>query len=594
MGRLPFPPHMVRIEINSGSEAGKVVELQPGTHVVGRHPSADLPLPVESVSGRHIELVVGADGSVRFRDLGSTNGTFSGGVKVTEGEWFAGSELRLGTAELRLIDENAPTTAPEASDASGDDDAMHARAREAAMAGGRRGGPLMLLLLIVLVGGAGGAYWKFGRNSDPEQESDGSGDAGAGTTAVTLDLIDDFGRFNEDAAAAWTLTEGQSFEDEGLRSTQAGRRAALVRDFIAAPALSMQAQVEGGPVWPLIEWGADGDEQGVVFQAAALSTSASELALPDEAAWFRVSLLFGGSGSVQEFRVQEGEGNGLSVSSHASRSFLSSAGNLRLLHSGGREVLTARAADGSWATADGGLDFTPGSSSIGFRAGDALDSAAFFILSDGGPVVAADGVRIDGSTGLLLGEGALRYLVRFDDPASVAVSNGLVSCSLPSAARLRWELTEDMTQASRLARQLKNAANDKDVPGVLAAAGQILRDYPLDAEAVSDALARSREVIQEGRATLATLTRERADAEFLQSIDDLVALEAQARSLATAYAGSDLAAQATTEAEALNLSATFLRDARAVQAATYRARLTTAIADAYPLLSAWLRAEDQS
>lgn len=585
---------MVRIEINSGSEAGKVVELQPGTHVVGRHPSADFPLPVESVSGRHIELVVGADGSVRFRDLGSTNGTFSGGVKVTEGEWFAGSQLRLGNAELRLIDENAPTSAPEASAASGDEAAMHARAREAAMSGGRRGGPLMLLLLIVLVGGAGGAYWKFGRSSDTVEDTGGSGAAGPGVAAVSLDLIDDLGRFNEDAAAAWTLADGQTVDGARLRSAQAGRRAALVRDFMAAPSLSMQAQVEGGPVWPLIEWGEEGAEQGVVFQGAALSATAAELSLPEQAAWFRVSLLFGGSGSVQDFRVQDGEGSGLTIQAHASRSYLSAAGNLRLLHSDGREVLTARAADGSWATADGGLDFTPGKSSIGFRAGEALNAAAFFILSDGGPVVAADGVRIDGSTGLLLGEGSLRYLMRFSEPASVVVSNGLVSCSLPSTAQLRWELTEDMTQASRLARQLKNAASDKNVPGVLAAAGQILRDYPLDGQTVNDALALSREVIQQGRATLATLTRERADAEFLQSIDDLVALEAQARSLATAYAGSDLAAQATEEADALLQSASFLREARAVQAATYRTRLTTAIADAYPLLSAWLRAGDQS
>ena len=102
---------MVRIEINSGSEAGKVVELRPGTHVVGRHPSCDLPLPVESVSGRHAELLVAADGTVRFKDLGSTNGTFSGGVKVTEGEWFPGSELRLGNASLRLVDESAAPVA---------------------------------------------------------------------------------------------------------------------------------------------------------------------------------------------------------------------------------------------------------------------------------------------------------------------------------------------------------------------------------------------------------------------------------------------------------------------------------------------------
>lgn len=585
---------MVRIEINSGSEAGKVVELQPGTHVVGRHPGADLPLPVESVSGRHVELVIGADGSVRFRDLGSTNGTFSGGVKVTEGEWFAGSELRLGQASLRLVDESAPAAAPEATASAGEDAAMHARAREAAMAGGRKGGPLMLLLLVVLVGGAGAAYWMLGRGSDPEEDTTGGLNPGAGATAVTLDLIEDLGRFNEESAVAWTLADGQAIEGTRLRSPQAGRRASLVRDFFAAPSISMKAEVEGGPIWPLIEWGEDGAEQGVVFQGAALSSTASELALPESAAWFRVSLLFGGSGSVQDFRVEEGEAAGLSSQSHASRSYFNAGGNLQLLHSDAREVLRARAADGAWSTTEGGLDFAPGSSAVGFRVGEVLGGAPPLILSDGGPIVAADGVRIDGSSGLLLGDGAYRYLIRFDEPSSVAVQNGTISCSLAGPAHLRWELTEDMTQASRLARQLKNAAGDQDVAGVLTAAGQILRDYPLDAEAVSEALARSREVLQQGRNALADLARERADAEFLQSIDDLVALEAEARALAEAYAGSDLAEQASEEADALQRSADFLREARAVQAATYRARLTTAIADAYPLLSAWLRAEDQS
>ena len=71
-------------------------------------------------------------------------------------------------------------------------------------------------------------------------------------------------------------------------------------------------------------------------------------------------------------------------------------------------------------------------------------------------------------------------------------------------------------------------------------------------------------------------------------------LEAEARALAQAYAGSDLAPRAEQEAEALKTSADFLREARAVQSAEYRARLTSALSNAYPLLAAWLRAEEQS
>lgn len=587
---------MVRIEINSGSEAGKVVELSPGTHVVGRHPSCDLPLPVESVSGRHAEILVAADGSVRFKDLGSTNGTFSGGVKVTEGEWFPGSELRLGNAALRLVDESA-VTIPAGGGGDDVDAAAHARAREAAMSGGRKGGPLMLLLLLVAVVGAGAAYWMFGRTDTNETEANagggGLGGANAGPT-VQADLIDDLGQFSDDDAVAWTLAEGQTIEAGRLRAPQAGRRAALVRDFDAAAGLTMQATVEGGPVYPVIEWGVDGAEEGTVWHGAALSSTGSTLALPDNAAWFRLSLWFAGSGSVSELAVEEAESGAVSASTHAGREWMASAANLVLHHSTGETVLQARGGTGSWSTAEGGLDFTPAAGPIGFAAGEAIAETGILILSEGGPIPAAEGVRIEGSPGLLMGEGAVRYLMRFDEPAEVLVQGGYATLNLNSPARLRWELTEEMTQTSRLERQLKNAASNDDIPGVLAAASEILRDYPLNPDAVSEALRESREVLQAGRNALADLARERADAEFLQSIEDLVALEAEARALAQAYAGSDLAPRAEQEAEALKTSADFLREARAVQSAEYRARLTSALSNAYPLLAAWLRAEEQS
>ena len=586
---------MVRIEINSGSEAGKVVELRPGTHVVGRHPSCDLPLPVESVSGRHAELLVAADGTVRFKDLGSTNGTFSGGVKVTEGEWFPGSELRLGNAALRLVDESAAPVAAAAGDA--DDAAMHARAREAAMAGGRKGGPLMLLLLLVAVGGAGAAYWMFGRSGASEEETEAGAGAGGGAAAgaaVQRDLIDDLGRFAEEDAIAWTLPEGMTIAEGKLTAPQGVRRAALVRDFGAVPALSLRAEVTGSAVVPWIEWGGADAEAGTVWQAAPLSATAQTLALPADAAWFRISLLCTGAATVSEFRVEAAEAAATSPAQHAGRSWMASAGNLVLHHTTGAPALLARGGSGSWSTAEGGLDFTPGSGAISFAAGEAVAATGILILSEGGPIQAADGVRIEGSPGLLMGQGAMRYLMRFDEPCSISVQGGFVQCALTAPARLRWEMTEDLTQASRLERQLKNAANDEDVAGVLAAAGVILRDYPLDEETVAEALRLSRAVLQDGRNQLADLARERADAEFLQSVEDLVALEAEARALAQAYAGSDLAPRALAEAEALQASAAFLREARAVQAATYRKRLTTALSDAYPLLAAWLRAEEQS
>lgn len=583
---------MVRIEINSGSEAGKVVELQAGTHTVGRHPSADFQLAVDSVSGRHLELTVGADGSVRFKDLGSTNGTFSGGVKVTDGEWFPGSELRLGNASLTLVDESAKATAVADMEA---DASMHARAREAAMSGGRKGGPMMLVLLLVLVGGAGAAYWFLvGAGSDESEATEANaGSGGAAVSQEATDLIDNLGRFAEADLGAWSQPEGVELQAGELSFAQAGRRVSLLRDWMAVPSLKISASASGSTVWPLIEWGTDGQEEGVVWQGAALGAE-QQVSLPESATWMRLSLLSTGAAKIQSLTVEEGDGAAAATSSHDGRSWTSARGNGVLQHTDGRQLLRARSAAGSWTTVAGGLDFEPSSATLVLSAGEAVLDAPVLILNDGGPIPIADGVRVERSPGLLFGDGVLRLLIRFDEPCLVAVRDGEVQCQLTAAARLRWDITEDLTRTSSLARELKKAADDQNVAGVLSAAGQILRDYPFRPEAVQDALARSREVLQAGRATLADLTREKADAAFLQSVEDLMELEQQARDFAMQYEGTDLAAEALAEAEELAATAAFLRQSREVEAATYRKRLTTALSASYPLLSAWLRASDQS
>ena len=77
---------MVQIEILTGPESGRVVDVEPGTHTFGRAAGCDVTLKDGSVSGKHLEVQVDDAGTVRFRDLGSTNGTWSGGVQVQDGE----------------------------------------------------------------------------------------------------------------------------------------------------------------------------------------------------------------------------------------------------------------------------------------------------------------------------------------------------------------------------------------------------------------------------------------------------------------------------------------------------------------------------
>jgi pSer/pThr/pTyr-binding forkhead associated (FHA) protein len=87
---------------------GRAVEgpehpLTAGTAIVGRVGEVDIVLDNPLVSRRHAEITVGPDG-VSVRDLGSTNGTFVNGERVTEADLRAGDRLSFGGVTLILAD----------------------------------------------------------------------------------------------------------------------------------------------------------------------------------------------------------------------------------------------------------------------------------------------------------------------------------------------------------------------------------------------------------------------------------------------------------------------------------------------------------
>ncbi|MBL4794086.1 MAG: FHA domain-containing protein [Pseudomonadales bacterium] len=76
------------------------------TTVFGRDPScSDIALPGSHVSRRHAELIL-ADDHLLVRDLGSANGTFINGVKITEGLARPGDEIRFDTISLKVVNPN--------------------------------------------------------------------------------------------------------------------------------------------------------------------------------------------------------------------------------------------------------------------------------------------------------------------------------------------------------------------------------------------------------------------------------------------------------------------------------------------------------
>jgi len=75
--------------------------------VVGRDERCDVVLLDPRVSRRHVEIAP-AGAAVRFRDLGSSNGTLLNGVKTAAADLGVGDLLALGDSELAIVADDAP------------------------------------------------------------------------------------------------------------------------------------------------------------------------------------------------------------------------------------------------------------------------------------------------------------------------------------------------------------------------------------------------------------------------------------------------------------------------------------------------------
>jgi DNA-binding NtrC family response regulator len=96
-----------QLVVVDGPDRGRACRLGPDEAIVGTDRAAQLVLSDDRVSARHV--AVRADGP-RFvvRDLGSTNGTWYEGSRITEVEVSAGSTLLLGRSALRVEPEAQP------------------------------------------------------------------------------------------------------------------------------------------------------------------------------------------------------------------------------------------------------------------------------------------------------------------------------------------------------------------------------------------------------------------------------------------------------------------------------------------------------
>ena len=97
------------------STAGdQTIELQPGrTLIVGRAVTSDVPIYDPTISRKHAEVAI-AGGVVRVKDLGSSNGTFLNGARVTEADAGPNDVVTFGKVAFRVVEVSPPAQRPAA------------------------------------------------------------------------------------------------------------------------------------------------------------------------------------------------------------------------------------------------------------------------------------------------------------------------------------------------------------------------------------------------------------------------------------------------------------------------------------------------
>ncbi|MGI9077042.1 MAG: adenylate/guanylate cyclase domain-containing protein [Gemmatimonadaceae bacterium] len=88
-------------------------QLLPGAPlVVGRGIGCDVPVVDQTVSRRHAEITLDADG-VRVRDMGSSNGTFVNGARIASAPLAVGDVIAFGAMAFRLVQTDPPVASEE-------------------------------------------------------------------------------------------------------------------------------------------------------------------------------------------------------------------------------------------------------------------------------------------------------------------------------------------------------------------------------------------------------------------------------------------------------------------------------------------------
>ncbi|MFK7739327.1 MAG: FHA domain-containing protein [Planctomycetota bacterium] len=163
------------LEILDGDRAGDVIPVGASPVRIGRKPANDIVLADEKTSGVHCEITP-EDGRPVLKDLGSTNGTFLDGKRVTEVVLTDGDVVTVGRLRVRFQDADAAAGGG-AVEPDGEFSLRKLDASRLQKRGSSAG--LLGILLLLIVGGAGYWWWQ-GRASAGGGGAAASASSGAG------------------------------------------------------------------------------------------------------------------------------------------------------------------------------------------------------------------------------------------------------------------------------------------------------------------------------------------------------------------------------------------------------------------------------
>jgi hypothetical protein len=566
------------LEILDGDRAGDVVAIADRALRVGRKADNDLVLADEKTSGAHAEIVSEGDRYL-LRDLGSTNGTFLDGKRVTELVLSAGDVVTFGRIRCRFRSSDGAPAAAEGAEL-----AVHRLDTSRLRKSSRSTVALAAALAVGLA--AGGWFLLQGRRADG-----GGNTAGKGQPKPTLVVG---GNKLPIAAAACETEEGWLLRAAGCGFTPGGeahtgssgftarRVDGAAADFAVlrlSEALSVFQQrtltlrahvrtASGGAVAVRAVLAAANEQSPFVFRTGTAMASPDEwtaietvVAVPPgcDRLQFEIAALLpaaesavhvddcavleAGSASASEARFGDGSpaaiGTGAAValrsvdaddpaialavlpaSAPASYAGLLAADLCVLSDFGG--TISATPTDAGFVLAAKGVDALqfvfPAAAAAGLmaRRGDAFAP------------IAADGEFAANS--VLVGKDLNRVELRLGPPAAPGAGSGREGLFVGRAAGGRYRLTapsdqidvqlsfrSERQQASELVRQARRA-RDEGRPGeALDALAVVSTRWPMDTEILAQSTTLAAEILTQQGARLGALQRELEEAAFFST-----------------------------------------------------------------------------